>query len=229
MQPYFLPYIGYFQLLKTCDKFVIYDDAEYTKRGWINRNYFLQNGNPCLFSIPIKKDRDTLKIRQRVLADNFDPIALCRRFANAYRRSPQFHAFFPVLEKILLFEETNLFRFIHSSIIEIMDYLDIDTPIQLSSEIKIDPELRSELRVLAICQKMKASIYLNPIGGLDLYNSETFKKHGLELRFLNPTLSAYSQFKTPFIERLSIIDVLMFNSKEEVESMLLKDFQLMTV
>ena len=229
MQPYFLPYIGYFQLLKKCDEFVIYDDIEYTKRGWINRNYFLQNKNSSLFSIPVKKDRDTLKIRQRVLADNYDPHALLRRFNNAYRKSPQYQHVCPVLEKIFLCEERNLFHFIHFSLIQIMNYLDIDTPMHLSSEIHINPELRSEMRVLAICERMKASTYVNPIGGLDLYNSETFKKHGIGLSFLKPKLTTYSQFDASFVERLSIIDVLMFNSKEDVKGMLLKDFELLKV
>ena len=99
MQPYFLPYIGYFQLLNKCDEFVIYDDIEYTKRGWINRNYFLQNKKPTLFTVPLKKDRDTLKIKERVLADNYDPKSLLRRFDGAYRKSSQFQAVYPILEK----------------------------------------------------------------------------------------------------------------------------------
>lgn len=227
MQPYFLPYIGYFQLLNKCDEFVIYDDIEYTKRGWINRNYFLQNKKPTLFTVPLKKDRDTLKIKERVLADNYDPKSLLRRFDGAYRKSSQFQAVYPVLEKICLHEDKNLFGFIHFSLIQIMNYLDIETPIHLSSEIDVDRELKSELRVLDICQKLDASSYINPIGGVDLYNPEEFKKNGMALYFLKPRLTSYSQFDATFVERLSIIDVLMFNSKGDVKNMLVKDFGLL--
>ena len=227
MQPYFLPYIGYFQLLKKCDEFVIYDDIEYTKRGWINRNYFLQNKDSSLFSIPIKKDRDTCSISQRVLADKYDPHALLRRFKNAYRNSPQFDHVYPLLEKIFLCEEKNLFRFIYFSLEQIMSYLDIDTPIYLSSEIHIDSDLRSEMRVLAICQKMKALTYVNPIGGVDLYHSENFKEYGINLNFLKPKQSSYRQFDGPFVANLSILDVLMFNSKEKIEIMLTEDFDIL--
>ena len=61
MQPYLFPYIGYFQLIHSSDEFIIYDNIEYTKKGWINRNRILFNGSPQIFTIPLKKDSDFLK------------------------------------------------------------------------------------------------------------------------------------------------------------------------
>ena len=58
MQPYFLPYIGYFQLIEAADVFVVYDNIKYTKKGWINRNRMLRNGSDMVFSLPLKKDSD---------------------------------------------------------------------------------------------------------------------------------------------------------------------------
>src|SRR5262245_23898499 len=90
MQPYLLPYIGYFQLISAVDVFVVYDNIQYTKKGWINRNRLLRSGEPALFSLPLKSDSDVLDIRERELATDFDPGRLMRQFEGAYRRAPQF-------------------------------------------------------------------------------------------------------------------------------------------
>ena len=72
MQPYFFPYIGYFQLIKSVDEFVIYDNIQYTKKGWINRNRILVNGTDYLISLPLKKDSDYLNVVDRQLAESWE-------------------------------------------------------------------------------------------------------------------------------------------------------------
>ena len=72
MQPYFLPYIGYFQLIKSVDKFVVYDNIQYIKNGWINRNRLLQNSKDQYFTLPIKNDSNFLDINDRYISKNFD-------------------------------------------------------------------------------------------------------------------------------------------------------------
>ena len=68
MQPYFLPYIGYLQLLNSVDKFILYDDIEYTKKGWINRNRIVDGE---IITLPLKKDSDYLNVVERRLSDDW--------------------------------------------------------------------------------------------------------------------------------------------------------------
>src|SRR6476469_7826367 len=94
MQPYFMPYIGYWQLLAMVDSFVLYDNIQYTKKGWINRNRFLQNGKDALFTIPLKKDSDFREVRERSIADDFDGDKLLKQFEASYRKAPHFETVF---------------------------------------------------------------------------------------------------------------------------------------
>ena len=176
MQPYFLPYIGYFQLLNAVDKFVIYDNIEFTKKGWIHRNRMLLNGSDEYFTLPLKKDSDFLDVNQRVLADSFesDKIKLLRKIKELYNKAPQFESVYPIIESILNYKKNNLFRFILNALNEINNYLEIKTEIIISSSLPINHALKSEAKVLAICKTMKATHYLNAIGGLELYSKETF-------------------------------------------------------
>jgi len=100
------------------------------------------------------------------------------------------------------------------------EYLEIQTPLVISSTIPIDHELKGELKVRTICKERKADVYYNPIGGLELYSKEVFKNDGIELLFLKTNFQPYPQFKNEFVPGLSIIDVMMFNSKDQVQQML---------
>ena len=222
MQPYFLPYIGYFQLIHAVDKFVIYDNIKYTKKGWINRNRMLLNGKDQTFSIPIKKDSDYLNVDERELAPSFttEREKLLRKWQGNYRKAPFFKDVMPLMEAILRMEEMNLFTFIHASLKQVLAYLDCQTELVISSTIPIDHDLKSQDKVLAICQALDAMQYINPSGGVDLYDRETFKTAGIQLHFLQSKPIEYPQFKQPFVPWLSILDVLMFNSKEQVQQFL---------
>lgn len=222
MQPYFLPYIGYFQLINVVDKFVIYDNIEYTKKGWINRNRILVNGKDEYITIPLKKDSDYLAIKDRYLADTWklEKVKMLNRIRAAYMKAPHFSSAYPVIEKAVLCDEDNLFKFIYSSIQAINDYLEIDTPLLLSSEISINHNLRSENKVISIATALKADTYINPIGGIELYNKENFNKEKIELNFLKSSSFTYKQFDNVFIPSLSIIDAIMFNSTETIQNFL---------
>lgn len=218
MQPYFFPYIGYFQLINTVDEFVIYDNIKFTKKGWINRNRILVNGTDAVISLPLKKDSDYLHVKDRYLAESWeiDKKKILNKITEAYRKAPFFKEIFELIEKCLMHDDTNLFKFILNSIYEIMNYLDMKTKITLSSTININHQLKSEEKVIAICNYMGANIYINPIGGVNLYNQDRFKSQNLILRFQKAHIFSYIQFNNNFIPSLSIIDVMMFNSKDEV-------------
>lgn len=220
MQPYFMPYIGYFQLLNAVDKYVIYDNAKYTKKGWINRNRILQNNKDTLISISVEKDSDYLDIKDRSVADSFDKKKLINQIRESYRKAPYFEQVMPIVEDIINYEEKNLFLYIYNSIKEVCKFLNIHTEIIISSTIDVDQTLAGQDRVIAICKTLGAEDYYNAIGGQELYQPKDFEKEGINLRFLSSNLVTYKQFNNDFIPWLSIIDVMMFNSLAEIQDML---------
>ena len=137
MQPYFMPYIGYFQLIAAVDVFVVYDNIKYTKKGWISRNRMLQNGKDVMFSLPLKSDSDYLDVCERELAADFNRDKLLNQLNGAYRRAPYFMQTFPLVEQIVSYEDANLFRFLHHSIVKTCEHLGVTTEIRVSSDIAI--------------------------------------------------------------------------------------------
>lgn len=214
MQPYFLPYIGYFQLINAVDVFVIYDNIKYTKKGWINRNRFLRNGEAVGFSLPLKKDSDFLEICDRQLATEFEPKKLAGQLKEAYRKAPFFTEVCPLVERLITFPEKNLFAYIRNSLDELCTYLGIHTRILTSSHLPLNHSLAGVDRVVSICKHLAADTYINPIGGTELYENDTFATQGIKLFFLQSEEKRYPQFGGNFVPWLSIIDVLMFNGRE---------------
>ena len=227
MQPYFFPYIGYFQLIAAVDLFIVYDNIKYTKKGWINRNRMLQNGKDVMFSLPLKSDSDYLDVCERELAADFNRDKLLNQFNGAYRRAPYFERTFPLVERIVRYEDANLFRFVHHSIVKICEHLGITTEIKISSGIAIDHGLKSQDKVLALCEAVGASTYVNAIGGSELYSKEVFREKGFNLKFIQSKLLEYEQFGEAFVPWLSIIDVMMFNSQEKIFARITGDFDLL--
>jgi len=228
MQPYFLPYIGYFQLINAVDVFIVYDNIQYTKKGWINRNRMLQNGKDVMFSLPLKKDSDYLDICQRELAVNFNRTKLLGQIKGAYQRAPYFTQVFPLIEEIVRFEDSNLFCFLQHSIVRICEYLGITTEIRVSSDIAIDHALKNQDKVLALCESVGADTYLNAIGGMELYASDAFQANDVSLKFLRSEAFKYAQFSNEFVPWLSIVDVLMFNSINVIKEYLSSSFELVS-
>jgi hypothetical protein len=219
MQPYLFPYIGYFQLIQAVDKFVVYDNIQFTKKGWINRNRILVNGKEEFITLSLKKDSDFLNVNERTVADTFktDRIKLLRKISEAYRKAPEFKPVYSLIESVINCSEENLFGFIFQSIEAVCKYLDIKTEFVISSALPIDHQLKAQDKVIAICKALHASQYINPIGGLELYSKEAFKLDNIELNFIKANAIEYKQFSNEFIPALSIIDVLMFNPKEKVQ------------
>src|SRR5262249_38031423 len=156
MQPYFLPYLGYFQLISAVDIFVVYDNIQYTKKGWINRNRLLLNATDRVFTIPLKKDSDFLDVRDREISPDFRAEKLLNQITEAYRKAPQFGTVYPIVESIVRFQERNLFCYVHNSIRAVCRQLGIVTPIVVSSSINADHALKNQNRVIAICKAVGA-------------------------------------------------------------------------
>ena len=226
MQPYFLPYIGYFQLISAVDQFVVYDNIKYTKKGWINRNRMLLNDKDVMFSLPLKKDSDFLNIVDRELSVEFDRGKLLNQFKGAYCRAPYFSECLALLERVLGFEENNLFRFIFHSLSEICAHLNVSTELVISSTVEIGNDLRGQDKVIALCTSLQARTYVNSIGGIDLYSPDDFNESGVDLKFIKTKSFEYKQFGKPFVPLLSIIDLLMFNPVEKVMGIVRNDYEL---
>lgn len=226
MQPYLLPYIGYFQLIAAVDRFVIYDTVKYTKKGWINRNRFLRNGEAITFTLPLAGGADDLDIRERRVASDFAPDKLCAQIAGAYRRAPFFAETMPLVETILRLKAENLFGHLHAALRLACAHLHIATPILVASEVEGTTDLRRQDRVLDLCSRLAAELYINPIGGTELYDPAAFAARGMTLRFLKARPHSYPQFGQPFVPWLSILDPLMFLGREGVRESLLGAYDL---
>lgn len=223
MQPYFFPYIGYYQLIAAVDKFVIYDDVNYIKRGWINRNRILLNGAPHTFTIPVLKASQNVSIAEI----RIDPAMKWRKklmvsVEHAYKNAPFFSEVYPMIEKTVFNDCASIGAYALESIKAVVNYLGIDTMIEDSSSIYSNQDLKGSNRILDICLKEKATTYINPPGGAALYDTDTFKHAGIELNFIHTEKIEYAQFNGEFIENLSMIDVLMFNSPKETKKLLTK-------
>lgn len=214
MQPYFLPYIGYFQLVAAADEFIVYDDIQYTKKGWINRNRYLCEGRDRLFTLPVQQGPSLADVRERSLAAGFDRPALLNRLREAYRQAPHFDETFPLVESVVRRGEGNLFAYIFGSIRDVCGHLGLATRLTVSSTLGVDRALAGAGRVIALCRRAGADTYINPIGGRELYAAAEFARHGIALRFLRSGDVRYPQFGAGFVPALSIVDVLMFNGRE---------------
>jgi hypothetical protein len=222
MQPYLFPYLGYFQLIKVVDIFVIHDDVQYIKGGWINRNRILLNHQAHLFSFSIKKAPAHLNINQRNFGDDF--VTRKKRFLEkirfAYCNAPYYSRTMNLIKEILDYQELNVSLFIINSLKRLCMAINILTPFCLSSELNKNQYLKGEQRVIDINKNMGASHYVNPIGGTELYSPAEFARNGIRLNFIQSKLSAYTQFNQGFVPDLSIIDVLMFNSRDMINRLI---------
>lgn len=220
MQPYFLPYIGYWQLINLVDSFVVYDKIQYTKKGWINRNRFLVEGQPKTFTLPLDKSSSISEISSRTISSSFKKQKLLDQWTMAYKKAPYFNETIPVIETILQYGEYNLFPYLFHSIQVMASYLEIKTQLIVSSRIPIEENLKGQEKVLALCSACNASIYINPIGGIELYSKEIFQKEKIDLRFLKSHQIEYQQYGSEHVPALSILDVLMFCGREKTIGLL---------
>jgi len=227
MQPYFLPYVGYWQLMGAVDAFVVYDRIKYTKKGWINRNRMLQNGDAATFSLPLASGSDQLMVCERELAPSFDRRKLLAQFEGCYRKAPQFETLRPWLQSVVLDPANNLFDYLWQSIVKTRHQLGLTTKLIVSSEVEHDESLKAQDKVLAICKALGATSYVNAIGGLELYEREAFAAEGIELQFHKARPFEYAQFGNAFVPWLSILDVLMFNPATVVDDAVRHQFDLL--
>lgn len=218
MQPYFLPYIGYWQLINAVNLFVIFDDVNFINKSFINHNNILINYQKQQFTLELIKASQNKIINSITIGNNQKN--LLKTIEMAYKKAPYFMNIFPIIENILLQKEKNLSKYIGFSLAEISTYLGINTQFIYSSDVNKNNDLKAQNKIIEICKKLEAKNYINPIGGQELYNKKIFEHEKINLNFLKTDFIEYKQFKNEFIPYLSIIDILMFNSIVEIKNML---------
>jgi hypothetical protein len=221
MQPYFFSYIGYWQLMNAVDKYVIYDDVNFIKGGWINRNRILMNGEAKMINLQMFGASPNKLINAvEVSGNSVYSKKLLRTIESCYKKAPYFSKAFPVIENIVTQSEKNLARYLEYSIKQICEYLSMETELIVSSTINKDNDLRGQAKVIQICKILGANEYYNAIGGQKLYSYDDFARQGIKLRFLKTKTIEYRQYNNEFISNLSIIDIMMFNSIEAIRKTL---------
>lgn len=221
MQPYFLPYIGYFQSMATVDKFVVLDDVNFINRGWINRNRLLLNSSAHTFTVPLRSASQNRLICEIELDDEQGwRKKFLRTIQLAYGRAPCYAQVFSLLESLINYPSIRLDEFLLNSLREVMRYLSLEVEIVSTSRIYKNAHLKGQERILDICRQERANVYINPIGGVDLYDRASFSEQGLSLCFLRSRPINYSQGKEEHVPWLSILDVLMFNKPSSVRGLL---------
>jgi len=217
-QPYLFPYIGYWQLMNISDIYVISDSMQYIRKGYINRNNILFEGKRHLFTLEVLGVHTETLINEVTVGRS--PLKIIRTIAHAYKKAPYFEEVYPMLEEIFLNDEKNLAKYLANSIEKIAQYLGMDTKFIYLSDLQGETSLRGQDRVIDICKRVNADHYINAIGGQELYDKKDFLQEGIKLNFLKTGDIEYKQFYDEFVPNLSIIDVMMFNSKEEIKEIL---------
>lgn len=217
MQPYFAPYIGYWQLLNAVDTYILYDDVNFIKGGWINRNRIMVNGEVKYFNVPMKGASPNKRINEISVNKDRTIIAKNLRVIDAaYKKSPYFEEVRSLIEEIFEIDEDNLAKFVTNSIRVFCNYMQISTKIVLSSDVDKCKADTPEKQLISLCKMFNADEYYNAIGGQDLYSFDHFKENDIRLCFLKSKEFSYNQLCNDFVPNLSVIDILMNNSIEQL-------------
>ncbi|MEZ2686029.1 WbqC family protein [Proteus vulgaris] len=215
MQPYLFPYIGYYQLAYCSDLFIFYDDVNYIKKGYVNRNNIATKNGVFLFSLPIKQASQNKLINELYFTEETKKILLTIEMS--YSKSKYFHDIYPLIESIFNNKKRNVSNITSLSIIKVFEYLSLDFNYNFSSSIDYDRKNSAQEKIYDLCKINNSKQYINAVGGIDLYDKEEFQKRNIKLGFIKPSITNYPQINSStFIGNLSMIDILMNCSKDEI-------------
>ena len=222
MQPYLFPYIGYFQLINSVDKFIFLDDVNFLNKGWVNRNRLIFSGGVSYFSLALKKASQNKKIKDIDISEDSKLLLKLERSINgSYKKAPFFAEVYPILESRLFLSGLHKISEIAKlSVLDVMKFLDIKTTVVKSSGLYENQHLTGQDRILDICLKEGATEYINLPGGKGLYDENIFRNQGIALGFIKPNLAEYKNFSVAFEPALSIIDLMMHVSRKNIKEMI---------
>ena len=225
MQPYLFPYLGYFQLLNAVDVFIFADDVNFIKGGFISRNKILFKNEEYFITVPCMKKSQNKLINEVYLSTKTKgyPNNILLTIKQAYAKAPFFTDVFPIIESIFRSDIDSICTLAASSVEIVSKYLEIDVDFKFSSvSFNHTKGQEKSIRLINITKDLGGTTYINPIGGTTIYEKKCFENQGIKLKFLEPEFIPYAQFNDNFVSKLSIIDVLMFNSIEGVNKLLNK-------
>ena len=223
MQPYFFPYLGYFQLISAVDCFVFYDDVAFIKQGWVNRNRILVNGTPIYFTVPLAKASSYIPRDKTLIHRSQYPKwkqKFLRTLKQHYGNVPYFDNVFDLVQKVVAWDPEDIASLAIRSVELCSNYLRMNTDFKISSRDFPSMGTHGVRRVLDICLRSQAKVYVNSPGAKNLYNKTEFDQEKITLTFLNPQLNEYPQTRKEFLPGLSILDILMNCSLDQIQSML---------
>lgn len=231
MQPYFFPYIGQFQLINAVDRFILCDDVQYIRHGWINRNRILKQGEGYQYVIvPITRHKSREPIRNIKVVEGAEWKKTILRQIEYYRKkAPYYEAVCQLVCRCLAPEDSNITQLNGRCMQAVCDYIGIPFNLEISSKLNLNYSNVQDTGdwAIRICEQLGASAYFNPPGGTALYDKERFAQSNIHLHFVKPQLREYNQHtNTGFQPGLSIIDVMMFNHPAEIVDML-NEYQLL--
>ncbi|MGG0657031.1 WbqC family protein [Rummeliibacillus pycnus] len=223
MQPYFFPYLGYFQLINSVDEFVIFDNAQYIRRSWITRNRILNAHKESIYiKVPVSKAPRKTKIKDILINNDMNWKEKILHQLLYYKDAPNYPIVIKFVEECFTFDDYNLSSFNTLLLRKICNLFDIKTEISLLSERlpKIDEVEEADEWGIKVSKALNAKTYINAIGGKEFYNQQKYIDNGLTIQFINPKLDQYKQYKQLFVPGLSIIDVMMFNELDTIKKMI---------
>lgn len=219
MQPYLFPYIGYFQLINHVDQFVILDDVNYIKRGYINRNKICLNGREHMITLPVLNASQNTIINQLTFTNEKKVLqSIGQTIEQAYCKTNQFEFCYPLINNVIHHHDREIHLLIKYSITTLLQYLGIQKKIIFSSDLNI--EEKGQERIISIVKKLNGKSYVNPIGGMELYSKKQFEENNIELSFIQTDPAIRSFQSEGFTNHLSIIDLLMLNPKPVIKDLL---------
>lgn len=224
MQPYFFPYLGYFSLIKATDKFILFDTVQFIRHGWIERNRVLKPMEGWQYiAAPLEKKSLSTLIQDIEIKNNEDwKGKLIRQLEHYKKRAPFFKETMQVIENSLSIETNSIVKLNENILKKTCEYLKIPLNISVYSEmnLSIDEVTHPGEWALQISKSLNAKEYFNPTGGVEIFRPDQFKQAGIALKFLGNNLQHYSQKRQTFENGLSIIDVMMFNDADEINTLI---------
>ena len=203
-------------MINSVDKFVFYDDVNYINRGWINRNRILVNGQAHTFTISLKEASQNKLIKDIDIVDNRKTVL--KTIEQAYKKAPLFNSAFEIVKNIMEYKTDKISDLAIYSVVQVSKYFGISTIFEKSSECYSQTKGQEKAtRLQNICNLNNAKTYINAIGGQELYSKDNFKQANVDLFFIKTLPIEYKQYKNDFVPWLSIIDVMMFNSQEQIK------------
>lgn len=221
MQPYFFPYLGYFDLIHNVDLFIVYDTVQYIRRGWINRNrVFHQSGTGWQYiTIPVEHAPQKTPICE-IQTSQAQPWQgrIMGQLAHYKTRAAHADEVLDFVGGCLFSTERSIARLNVSTLEHCCRLLGVDFRYKYSSQldVQLDPDRNAEDRILDLCTYLGATEYVNLPGGVNLYDQESFAKRGIRLTFRNLPALVYDTPEYSFEPNLSIIDLLMWNESQEI-------------